>query len=145
MKLKIREGTISDDKLCGAIMLGALVSADIPRSFLKDDVLILPLRSNLRFIAFYDQTPACFCDYSVSKSHINYLFVDPLFQANGVGTCLLENVQRRVENLISVNVLCRNEKAILWYLKKDFTITKLWSEQFNGQLTAWLKLTKKAF
>ena len=27
MKLKIREGTISDDGLCGAIMLGALVSA----------------------------------------------------------------------------------------------------------------------
>ena len=42
MKLKIREGTISDDELCGTIMLGALVSADIPRSFLKDDVLILP-------------------------------------------------------------------------------------------------------
>ena len=143
MKLKIREGTISDDELCGAIMLGALVSADIPRSFLKDDVLILPLRSNLRFIAFYDQTPAGFCDYSVSKSHINYLFVDPLFQANGVGTCLLENVQRRLETPISVNVLCRNEKAILWYLKKDFTVTKLWSEQFNGQLTAWLKLTRK--
>ena len=60
MKLKIREGTISDDELCGTIMLGALVSADIPRSFLKDDVLILPLRSNLRFIAFYDQTPAGF-------------------------------------------------------------------------------------
>ena len=54
MKLKIREGTISDDELCGAIMLGALVSEDIPRSFLKNDVLILPLRSNLRFIAFYD-------------------------------------------------------------------------------------------
>ena len=39
MKLKIREGNISDDGLCGAIMLGALVSEDIPRSFLKDDVL----------------------------------------------------------------------------------------------------------
>ena len=143
MKLRIREGTILDDELCGAIMLGALVIEDIPRSFLKDNILMLPLRSNLRFIALYDEAPAGFCDYSVSKSHINYLFVDPLFQANGVGTYLLENVQRRLEAPISVNVLCRNEKAILWYLKKDFIVTKLWSEQFNGQLTPWLKLTRK--
>ena len=142
MKIKIREGTISDDELCGEIMLEATVTEDIPRSFLKDDVLNLPLRSNLRFIAFYDEDPAGFCDYSISKSHINYLFVDPLFQANGVGTCLLENVQRRLEAPISVNVLCRNEKAILWYLKKDFIVTKLWSEQFNGQFTPWLKLTR---
>ena len=132
MKLKIREGTISDDGLCGAIMLGALVTQDIPRSFLKDDVLILPLRSNLRFIAFYDQTPASFCDYSVSKSHINYLFVDPSFQANGVGTCLLENVQRRLENPISVNVLCRNEKAILWYLKKTLLLQNFGQSNSTG-------------
>ena len=143
MKLRIRAGTVSDDKLCGAIMLEALVTEDIPRSFLKDNVLILPLRSNLRFIALYDEAPAGFCDYSVSKSHINYLFVDPLFQANGVGTYLLDNVQRRLETPVSVNVLCRNEKAILWYLKKDFIPTKLWSEQFNGQLTPWLKLKRK--
>ena len=143
MKLRIRAGTVSDDKLCGAIMLEALVTEDIPRSFLKDNVLILPLRSNLRFVAFYDENPVGFCDYSISKSHIKYLFVYPLFQANGVGTCLLENVQRRLETPISVNVLCRNEKAILWYLKKDFTVKKLWSEQFNGQLTAWLKLTRE--
>ena len=143
MKLRIREGTILDDELCGAIMLGALVIEDIPRSFLKDNILMLPLRSNLRFIALCDEVPAGFCDYSVSKGHINYLFVDPLFQANGVGTYLLENVQRRLEAPISVNVLCRNEKAILWYLKKDFIVTKLWSEQFNGQLTPWLKLTRK--
>ena len=63
------------------------MSADIPRSFLKDDVLILPLRSNLRFIAFYDQTPAGFVITQFQESH--KLFIrHPLFQANGVGTCL---------------------------------------------------------
>ena len=77
MNLEIREGTVSDDQLCGTIMSAALEREDIPRLFLKNNVLILPLRNNLRMVAYYDNKPAGFCDYVISKGHINYLFVEP--------------------------------------------------------------------
>ena len=76
MSVEIREGTVSDDQLCGTIMSAALKREDIPRSFLKNNVLILPLRNNLRIVAYYDNKPAGFCDYVISKGHINYLFVE---------------------------------------------------------------------
>jgi len=113
MSVEIREGTVSDDQLCGTIMSAALEHEDIPRLFLKNNILILPLRNNLRMVAYYDNKPAGFCDYVISKGHINYLFVEPSFQAVGVGSNLLENVQGRIKNTITVNVLCRNEQAIL--------------------------------
>ena len=71
MSVEIREGTVSDDQLCGTIMSAALKREDIPRSFLKNNVLILPLRNNLRIVAYYDNKPAGFCDYVISKGHIN--------------------------------------------------------------------------
>ncbi len=145
MSLEIREGTVSDDQLCGTIMSAALKREDIPRSFLKNNGLILPLRNNLRIVAYYDNKPAGFCDYVISKGHINYLFVEPLFQAVGVGSNLLKNVQGRIKNSITVNVLCRNEQAILWYLNRGFIVKNLWMEQFNGKPTAWLKLNRKPF
>ena len=43
MSVEIREGTVSDDQLCGTIMSAALKREDIPRLFLKNNAFLFIL------------------------------------------------------------------------------------------------------
>ena len=147
MRLTICEGNGADDHLCGSIMSLAIAKGDIPRSLLSLDALgngppVIPLGNNIRLIASIEGAPIGFIDYSASKHHIKYLFVKPAFQERGIGMALLDAVHTRIDQTITVNVLCKNEKAILWYLARGFRVVHLWQEQFNGKKTAWVKLSR---
>lgn len=147
MSLTIYEGNNADDRLCGIIMSSAIANPNIPRSLMRLDPLgkgslLVPLGNSIRLIALHEGTAAGFIDYSAAKHHIKYFFVKPQFQGRGIGMALLDAVHTRLEHSITVNVLCSNENAILWYLDRGFRVMSLWKEQFNGEKTAWLKLSR---
>ncbi len=147
MRIIIAEGNSANDHLCGIIMASAIAKGDIPRSLFRLDPLgkstpLIPLGNDSRLIASIEGTPAGFTDYSTSKHHIKYLFVKPQFQGRGTGMALLDAVRTRIDQAITVNVLCKNEKAILWYLARGFRVVHLWQEQFNGKKTVWVKLSR---
>ena len=95
-----------------------------------------------RLIASVNTTDVAFVDYLIAKQHIKYLFVHPRYQRKGTGGRLLTLAQEQIKDAISVNVLCINERAVLWYLGRGFKVSNCWLERFNGKNTGWLKLTR---
>ena len=147
MNIILRNGNSLDDPICGQIMSSASKKSE-EINWLKiaqnpnRKGISHPLFSNLRLIAILDGQPVGFTDYLISKCHIKHLFVDPQFQVKGIGTALLNSAQQKVQNTISVNVLCVNESAILWYIQRGFIITNCWQENFEGRKVTWLKLSR---
>lgn len=147
MTLVIRDGLASDDAVCGRIVgaaAGNSVYADrLPHARrLFEDVSALALDGKLRLIAEIDGQPVGFADYTAAKGHVKYLFVLPGAQGSGAGSALLDTVQKRVGGLISVHVLAVNDAAILWYLRRGFKVVDGWAEPLEGEVTAWLRLTR---
>ena len=148
MNIALRHGNNSDNNTCSKIMELALASSkagDIDRRLLTkpQTTFHFPTSGSLRLLASVDNKEVAFVDYLISKRHIKYLFVDPEYQNEGLGTKLLNSAQERMKGGVSVNVLCSNESAILWYLKRGFNVLHCWAENFDGKQTAWLKLSRK--
>ncbi|MBH68547.1 MAG: hypothetical protein CMM58_09360 [Rhodospirillaceae bacterium] len=146
MDLKVRNGSSIDDLQCGLIMLSTTEVYNIPNWLTEPDGSIkdppkLPLGGNLRLLASVDNEPAGFADYSIAKCHIKFLFVKPQFQGLGIGTILLNDVLNRLDSSVTVNVLCINEPAVLWYLARGFRAVSAWEEPLQGRKTAWLKMS----
>ena len=147
MKITLRHGTSLDDISCQGIMDLALKDPAI-----TDPETRSPIENQNRFrlsklgghrlIASFDRKDVAFVDYLIAKQHIKYLFVHPRYQRKGIGGRLLTLAQEQIKDAISVNVLSINEKAVLWYLGRDFKVSNRWLEHFNGKKTAWLKLTR---
>ena len=95
-----------------------------------------------RLIASVDTRDVAFVDYLIAKQHVKYLFVHPKYQRKGIGANLLNLAQEQIKDAISVNVLCVNERTVVWYLGRGFKVSNCWLERFNGRKTAWLKLTR---
>ena len=149
MVLKVRDGSSIDDLQCGLIMLSASEAHDIPNWLTGPDGFTkeppkLPLGGNLRLLASVDDEPAGFADYSIAKCHIKFLFVKPQFQGLGIGTILLREILNRLDSSVTINVLCINEPAILWYLARGFRAVSVWEEPFQGRNSAWLKMSKSS-
>ena len=147
MKIRLRHGTSLDDISCQGIMDLALKDPAI-----TDPETRSPIENQNRFrlsklgghrlIASFDRKDVAFVDYLIAKQHIKYLFVHPRYQRKGIGAELLNAAQEHIKDIISVNVLCINERAVLWYLGRGFKVSNCWLERFNGKKTAWLKLTR---
>tara|TARA_Y200000002_G_scaffold140720_1_gene116126 strand:+ start:44 stop:523 length:480 start_codon:yes stop_codon:yes gene_type:complete len=147
MKITLRHGTSLDDIICQNLMELALddtafsdlesrSSTENPKRFQ------LAKLGGRRLIASVGSTDVAFVDYLIAKQHVKYLFVHPKYQRKGIGAKLLNLAQEQIKDAISVNVLCINERAVLWYLGRGFKVSNCWLERFNGRKTAWLKLTR---
>ena len=147
MKITLRHGSSLDDIICQDLMRLALDDTAIadPENRSSAENLnrfqLAKLRG-LRLIASVDTRDVAFVDYLIAKQHIKYLFVHPRYQRKGIGAKLLNAAQEHIKDIISVNVLCINERAVLWYLGRGFKVSNCWPERFNGKKTAWLKLTR---
>ena len=147
MKITLRHGSSLDDIICQDLMRLALddtAIADLENRSSAENLnrfQLAKLRGR-RLIASVDTRDVAFVDYLIAKQHIKYLFVHPRYQRKGIGAELLNAAQEHIKDIISVNVLCINERAVLWYLGRGFKVSNCWLERFNGKKTAWLKLTR---
>jgi len=147
MKITLRHGTSLDDIICQDLMGLALddtAVADLESRSSKENLNRFKLAQlgGRRLIASVDRRDVAFVDYLIAKQHVKYLFVHPKYQRKGIGAELLNLAQEQIKDAISVNVLCINERAVLWYLGRGFKVSNCWLERFNGKKTAWLKLTR---
>ena len=147
MKITLRHGSSLDDIICQDLMRLALDDTAIAdpenRSSAEDlNRFQLAKLKGRRLIASVNTTDVAFVDYLIAKQHIKYLFVHPRYQRKGIGAELLNSAQEHIKDTISANVLCINERAVLWYLGRGFKVSNCWAERFNGKKTAWLKLTR---
>jgi ribosomal protein S18 acetylase RimI-like enzyme len=147
MKITLRHGSSLDDIICQDLMRLALDDTAIAdpanRSSTENlNRFQLAKLGGRRLIASVDTRDVAFVDYLIAKQHIKYLFVHPRYQRKGIGAELLNAAQEHIKDIISVNVLCINERAVLWYLGRGFKVSNCWLERFNGKQTAWLKLTR---
>ena len=147
MKITLRHGSSLDDIICQDLMGLALddtAIADLEnRSSAKNlNRFQLAKLGGRRLIASVDTRDVAFVDYLIAKQHVKYLFVHPKYQRKGIGAKLLNLAQKQIKDAISVNVLCINERAVLWYLGRGFKVSNCWLERFNGKNTGWLKLTR---
>jgi len=147
MKITLRHGTSLDDIICQDLMRLALDDTAIAdpanRSSTENlNRFQLAKLGGRRLIASVDTRDVAFVDYLIAKQHIKYLFVHPRYQRKGIGAELLNAAQEHIKDIISVNVLCINERAVLWYLGRGFKVSNCWLERFNGKKAAWLKLTR---
>ena len=147
MKITLRHGTSLDDIICQDLMGLALddtAVADLESSSSTENLNRFKLAKlgGRRFIASVGARDVAFIDYLIAKQHVKYLFVHPKYQRKGIGAELLNLAQEQIKDAISVNVLCINERAVLWYLGRGFKVSNCWLELFNGKKTAWLKLTR---
>ena len=85
-----------------------------------------------------------FADYTANKGHVKYLFVFPHIRGSSAGTSLLDAVQAKVPEPISIHVLAVNDVGILWYLRLGSRVSGSWAEPFEGEMAAWLKLVRDA-
>jgi len=143
----IRDGSGKDDAVCGRIVgaaAGSSVYAErLPHArALFEDVSALALEGKLRLIAEIEGRPVGFADYTAAKGHIKYLFVLPGAQGSGAGSALVDAVQARSGDAISVHVLAVNDVGILWYLRRGFKVVDGWAEALEGVTAAWLRLTR---
>lgn len=149
MAVTTRDGTAEDDAVCGRIIgaaAGRSIYADrLPHARdLFEDVSALHLDGKLRMVAEIDGKTVGFADYTIAKGHIKYLFVLPAFQGSGVGAALLNAVQARVGDAISIHVLAVNDVGILWYLRRGFRVVDGWAEPLEGKMAAWLRMVRDA-
>ena len=147
MKITLRHGSSLDDIICQDLMRLALDDTAIAdpanRSSTENlNRFQLAKLGGRRLIASVDTRDVAFVDYLIAKQHVKYLFVHPKYQRKGIGAKLLNLAQKQIKDAISVNVLCINERAVLWYLGRGFKVSNCWLERFNGRKTAWLKLTR---
>ena len=147
MKITLRHGSSLDDIICQDLMRLALDDTAIAdpanRSSTENlNRFQLAKLGGRRLIASVDTRDVAFVDYLIAKQHVKYLFVHPEYQRKGIGAELLNAAQEHIKDIISVNVLCINERAVLWYLGRGFKVSNCWLERFNGKQTAWLKLTR---
>ena len=147
MSVVIRDGSGKDDAVCGRIVgaaAGSSVYAErLPHArALFEDVSALALEGKLRLIAEIEGRPVGFADYTAAKGHIKYLFVLPGAQGSGAGSALVDAVQARSGDAISVHVLAVNDVGILWYLRRGFKVVDGWAEALEGVTAAWLRLTR---
>ena len=147
MKITLRHGSRLDDIICQDLMRLALDDTAIAdpanRSSTENlNRFQLAKLGGRRLIASVDTRDVAFVDYLIAKQHVKYLFVHPKYQRKGIGAELLNLTQEQIKDAISVNVLCINERAVLWYLGRGFKVSNCWLERFNGRKTAWLKLTR---
>ena len=147
MKITLRHGTSLDDIIRQGLMELALddtaVSGLESRSSTENpNRFQLAKLGGLRLIASVDTKEVAFVDYLIAKQHVKYLFVHPKYQRKGIGAKLLNLAQEQIKDAISVNVLCVNERTVVWYLGRGFKVSNCWLERFNGRKTAWLKLTR---
>ncbi len=147
MSLIVRDGSAKDDAVCGRIVGAAartsVYAERLPHArALFEDVSALALDGRLRLIAELNAQPVGFADFTAAKGHIKYLFVRPGAQGSGAGSALLDTVQERVGGEISVHVLAVNDVGILWYLRRGFRVVDGWAEPLEGEMAAWLRLTR---
>jgi ribosomal protein S18 acetylase RimI-like enzyme len=77
------------------------------------------------------------------ENHIWELFVDQQYQRKGIGSKLITSLTE-TKPLLSVNVYMLNHKAIKFYIKKDFVITKLYTEKGTGFTKFLMEWTKES-
>jgi len=147
MKITLRHGTSLDDIICQGLMELALddtAVADLESRSSKENLNRFKLAQlgGRRLIASVDRRDVAFVDYLIAKQHVKYLFVHPRYQRKGIGAELLNLAQDQIKDAITVNVLCINERAVLWYLGRGFKVSNCWLERFKGKKTVWLKLTR---
>jgi len=56
----------------------------------------------------------------LDESHIEMLFVDPIFHGKGIGRALIQDAVERIGSKISVDVNEQNEQAALFYKRLGF-------------------------
>jgi ribosomal protein S18 acetylase RimI-like enzyme len=149
MTVTTRDGTADDDAICGQIIgasAGGSIYADrLPHARdLFEDVSARHLDGKLRMVAEIDSKTLGFADYTIAKGHIKYLFVLPASQGSGAGAALLNAVQARVGDAISIHVLAVNDVGILWYLRRGFRVVDGWAEPLEGKMAAWLRMVRDA-
>ena len=147
MKITLRQGSSLDDIICQNLMELALddtAFSDLESRSSTENTKRFQLAKleGRRLIASVDSRDVAFVDYLIAKQHVKYLFVHPKYQRKGIGAELLNLTQEQIKDAISVNVLCINERAVLWYLGRGFKVSNNWLEHFNGKKTTWLKLTR---
>lgn len=145
-KLIVRPATAFDDTVCGLIageaLSAGMLAEKLPhaRSVFRDQSP-LGASGGTRLMADYKGYAVAFIDFTAT--HINYLFVDPNFQRQGLGSILLSTMNSSGKTM-SVNVLEANEHALFFYQSHGFEVqAQTREENWHGGPVVWLHLVRK--
>jgi putative acetyltransferase len=106
------------------------------RSIVREDTVE---RANVKLV--YDEDGIIKGFITGRDAHIWELFVAHPHQRSGIGSRLLKQL-RDVRSRLHVNVYMLNHQAIKFYVKNDFVVTKLYTEETTG-FTKFLMEWKK--
>lgn len=126
---------------------------DIDAFFETQNTADMQFESNetvLRIVAIENEKVIATSKSSISPKnpetiYIRTLYVDPNHQRKGAGKRMLEEIQKHFnKNKTFLETASYNEKAITFYTKNGFTVTKDWSDTFalpNGKTIPLVRLT----
>jgi ribosomal protein S18 acetylase RimI-like enzyme len=147
--IRLRPAEARDDAICGLLTAAALAGNGVldrlphARAVLADRSPF-PQRSNDRLLAEEEGQVAGFIDFA-PRGRICYLFVHPRNQNRGVGSALLHAAEAAIVGPISLEVLSVNDQALLWYLRRGYSIVgREQQEDWYGGPVVWIHLEKTA-
>jgi ribosomal protein S18 acetylase RimI-like enzyme len=143
----LRPAGAAEDRRCGRLAAAALLASGcadrLPHARpVFADVSPLPCQGQ-RIVAEWDATLVGFTDVDPGKGRVRYLFVDPRFQGQGVGSALLRAAEAALGGAVSLSVLAVNDRALRWYVRRGYQIVGAeLDEDWHGGPAVWLELEK---
>lgn len=147
----LRRGGAAHDAICGRILGKALAAGPLPDALpfaraALTSVAPLPLeRGRRRLLAMNGEAmPVGFADYTRATAVVNYLFVLPEMQRQGIGGALLQGASAAIGRPVSVTVLAANGPALAFYERRGFVEVERWHEpSWHGGPADWLRLAER--
>ena len=72
-------------------------------------------------------------DNSKTRGELNQIFVDPIFQNQGIGTALINKAKTIFPEVLRLTTLQSNTKACYFYVKHGFVAGNMSTNKINGQ------------
>jgi GNAT superfamily N-acetyltransferase len=147
--LRIRRGSSADDPVCGRIVGRSLAAGPVPdalpfaRAVLTSTAPLPLLPPRRRLLGIVEGLIVGFADLDRGRAVLNYLFVLPEAQGQGVGSALLAAAERVAERPPRLTVLACNAPALAFYGGRGYVELERWQEpDWHGGPVEWLRLGK---
>ena len=143
-----RDGTSSDDVICGHIRAAASIASPVfdhlpaARAFLGDQ-RPQPLSHLRRILALAGDDIVGFVDFDPPVGYVKLLFVLPVWQGRGIARTLLSRAATCSTQPLNLKTQSVNDRALAFYLGVGFDVTKAEVEaDWHGAQVVWLTLCR---
>lgn len=89
-------------------------------------------------IYVYEENNSIIGFVGISDGFIEGIFVDKKYRSNGIGKKLIDYCKEKY-NMLTLNVYCKNKRAVSFYIKEGFSVYEKKEEKDNNEFEYVMK------